>query len=133
MRELSCFVDESGSDNLRDRYYILALVLHDQAELLDDEIALYERSLRDKGLPDILLHAGPLMTGHEAYEGMELADRKRLLSSFRVFFRNVPVRYACVVLRMSEFQTVDDVEAATRRRLVDFLFDNLRSFRASTM
>lgn len=128
MKEISCFVDESGSDNLRDRYYLVALVLHDQSDLLANEIGRYEQSLRDKGLSDIPLHAGPLMTGHEDYEGMGIADRKRLLSSFRVFFRNIPVRYTCVGLRLSEYSDTAQVEAAMRRAISDFLFDHLAYF-----
>lgn len=92
-------VDESGSDNLRDKHYLLALVLHEQSDSITHEIERYEQSLRDKGLPDIPLHLGPLLTGHEGYEGMPLAGRRRLLSSFRVLFRNLPVRHTCIALR----------------------------------
>lgn len=128
MEEVSCFVDESGSDNLRDRYYLVALVLHDQSDPIAHEIERYEASLRDRGLPDIPLHAGPLMTGHEGYEGMATADRKRMLSSFRVFFRNLPIRYACIGLKLSEYDDVERVEAAMRRGIADFLFDHLEYF-----
>lgn len=128
MKEISCFVDESGSDNLRDRYYLVALVLHDQSEPFALELGRYEQSLRDKGLPDIPLHAGPLMTGHEDYEGMGIADRKRLLSSFRVFFRNLPVRYTCISLRLSEYNGKEQVEASMRRGISNFLFDHLEYF-----
>ena len=81
LRGPSRSVDESGSDNLRDKYYLLALVLHEQSDSITHEIERYEQSLRDKGLPDIPLHSGSLLTGHGGYEGMPLADRKRLLSS----------------------------------------------------
>ena len=128
MKEVSCFVDESGSDNLRDRYYLVALVLHDQSDPIAHEIERYEASLRDRGLPDIPLHAGPLMTGHEDYEGMTIADRKRMLSSFRVFFRNIPIRYTCIGLRLSEYADAERVEAAMRRGISDFLFDHLEYF-----
>lgn len=128
MEEVSCFVDESGSDNLRDRYYLVALLLHDQSDSIAHEIERYEASLRDRGLPDIPLHAGPLMTGHEGYEGMTIADRKRMLSSFRVFFRNLPIRYACISLKLSEYDGVGSVEAAMRRGIADFLFDHLGYF-----
>lgn len=30
LREASVFLDESGSDVMRDRYYLLTLVVHDQ-------------------------------------------------------------------------------------------------------
>ena len=53
MRELSLFVDESGSDGLSDRHYLLTVVMHDQSENIADSIAAYEGALRAKGLPDI--------------------------------------------------------------------------------
>ena len=46
---MSCFVDESGSDNLRDRYYLVALVLHDQSDPVTHEVERYKASLRDRG------------------------------------------------------------------------------------
>ena len=121
-------VGESGSDNLRDEHYLLVFVLHEQSDPISYEIERYEQSLRDKSLPDIPLHSGPLLTGHEGYEDMPLAGRRRLLSSFRVLFRNLPVRHACVALRLSEYGNIGHVEAAMRRSIANFLFDNLGYF-----
>lgn len=128
MSELSLFLDESGSDNLRDTYYILALVVHEQSDELAENIGRYQESLREKGLPDIPFHATPLLNGHDAYENMDIATRKKLFSAFRVFFRHLPLRYGLVVLRTREYATLDDVAAAMRRKIVDFLFDNLAYF-----
>ena len=108
-------VDESGSDNLRDKYYLLALVLYEQSDPITHESERYEQSLRDKSLPDIPLHSSPLLTGHEGYEDMPLVDRKRLLLSFRILFRNLPVCHVCAVLRLSEYGNMGHVEAAIRR------------------
>ena len=36
MRELSIFVDESGSDGLSDRNYLLTVVIHDQSDSIAD-------------------------------------------------------------------------------------------------
>ena len=128
MRGPSRPAGESGSDNLRDEHYLLALVLHEQSDSITHEIERYEQSLRDKGLPGIPLHSGPLLTGHGGYEGMPLADRKRLLSSFRVLFRNLPVCHACVALRLLEYGNMGHVEAAMRCGIANFLFDNLDYF-----
>lgn len=128
LRELSLFIDESGSDNLRDRYYLLTLVLHEQDEDVSESIRLYERSLAEKGLPDIPFHASPLLNGHDGYENMDPADRKRLLSSFRVFFRHMPLRYTCITLKTKEHGDLDGVTAAMRKRLIDSLFDKLTYF-----
>ena len=131
MRELSVFIDESGSDGLRDKYYLVTLVLHEQDDDISEGIKLYEQSLVEKGLPNVPFHASPLLNGHDDYEGMELADRKRLLSVFRVFFRHMPVRYTCIALKTKEYPATDEVSNTMRRCLVDFLFDELPISRAS--
>ena len=53
MRELSIFVDESGSDGLSDRYHLLTVVMHDQSDSIANSIEAYEDALRAKGLPGI--------------------------------------------------------------------------------
>ena len=128
MRELSVFIDESGSDGLRDKYYLVTLVLHEQDDDISEGIKLYEQSLVEKGLPDVPFHASPLLNGHGDYEGMELADRKRLLSAFRVLFRHMPVHYTCIALKTKEYPATDEVSNTMRRRLVEFLFDELPYF-----
>lgn len=70
----------------------------------------------------------PLLNGHDDYENMDPADRKRLLSSFRVFFRHMPVRYTRITLKTKEHGDLEGVTAAMRKRLVDFLFDELAYF-----
>ena len=128
MREASIFLDESGSDGMGDRYYLLTLVVHDQADDIRRDISLYEQSLRDKGLPDIPFHASPLLNGHGRYEGLDLALRKKLLSSFRVFFRHTQVRYHCVTLRTNEFSSVDAIGTAMRKRIINLVFAHLEYF-----
>ena len=128
MRELSVFIDESGSDGLKDKYYLVTLVLHEQRDDVSEGIRLYEQSLSEKGLPDIPFHASPLLNGHDDYAGMELAERKRLLSAFRVFFRHMPITYTCIALKTKEHPATDEISNTMRRRLVDFLFDELPYF-----
>ena len=112
MRELSIFVDESGSDGLSDHHYLLTVVMHDQSENIADSIAAYEGALRAKGLPD-------------QYSGLDLRARKMLLGSFRVFFRHMPVRYHTFAYATKEFASLEKLAGTMRRDLVNFLFDNL--------
>ena len=95
---------------------------------MQSNIALYEQSLQVRGLPDIPFHASPLLYGHEGYKHLDLATRKRLLSSFRVFFRHAPIRYFCIKLKTGEFESVDALAAAMRKRIVDFIFEHLGYF-----
>lgn len=51
MRELSIFVDESGSDGLSDRYYLLTVVMHDQSDSIADSIAACDDLNWDNAAP----------------------------------------------------------------------------------
>lgn len=130
MRELSIFVDESGSDGLSDRYYLLTVVMHDQSDSIADLIEAYESALRAKGLPDIPFHASPLMNGKDLYSGFDLRTRKMMLGSFRVFFRHMPVRYHTFAYATRQFASLDKLTGAMRRDIVNFLFDNLAELQA---
>ena len=125
MRELSIFVDESGADGLDSNYYLLTLVFHEQSIPLPDSIAKYERSLSDRGLPDVPFHASPLINGHDDYSSMSVDDRQRLLAAFRVLFRYLPIRYKAFSYRKREFSSASRLSERMRRDVVNFLFDNL--------
>ena len=116
MRELSIFVDESGSDGLSDRHYLLTVVMHDQADSIADSIKAYEDALRAKGLPDIPFHASPLMNGKDQYSGLDLRTRKMLLGSFRVFFRHMPVRYHTFAYATKQFASLEKLALPCRFR-----------------
>lgn len=133
MRELSIFVDESGSDGLSDRHYLLTVVMHNQSENIANSIAAYEGALRAKGLPDIPFHASPLMNGKDQYSGLDLRARKMMLGSFRVFFRHMPVKYHTFAYATKQFASLDKLAGAMRRDIVNFLFDNLAELQSYDM
>ena len=116
LREFSIFVDESGSDGLSDRHYLLTVVMHDQSENIANSIAAYEGALRAKGLPDIPFHASPLMNGKDQYSGLDLRTRKMLLGSFRVFFRHMPVRYHTFAYATKQFASLEKLALPCRFR-----------------
>ena len=128
MRELSVFVDESGDQNGQSKYYAVTLVLHDQDDEVSENIGLYEKVLRDRGLPDIPFHASPLINGHDAYGHLEVHTRKSLLTTFLMFFKSLPVKYRTFLYRRSEIGDARALEARLRRDIVNLLFDNLDYF-----
>lgn len=123
--DLSIFVDESGSDDLKTPYYLIALVFHDQRLDISDSIEKYEQALRDQELPDIPFHAEPLMNGHDNYRNMTLETRSRLFTGFRVFFRHLPIRYKVFSFKSAHFDDAVAVSIAMRKNLTAFLFDNI--------
>lgn len=129
-RELSIFVDESGSDDLRTPHYLIAFVFHNQRIDIASSIVKYEQALRDQGLPNIPFHAEPLMNGHDGYQNMTLESRSRLFTAFRVFFRHLPIRYKVLFFRSKRFTDSAAVSNAMRKELTAFLFNNIELLQA---
>ena len=62
-RTLSVFVDESGilaKDDPTSRFYIVALVLHEQERAIAAEVERLDRELEAVGIANLCFHAGPL-------------------------------------------------------------------------
>lgn len=125
MLEVSVFADESGECGSESKYYILTLVFHDQSEAIDKPLRLYQQSLSAKGLPDIPLHASPLMNGHDEYKDMEIQTRKQLLSSFFVMLQHLPIKYAAFTYTKSQFKNMDTLMVRMRRDVVNMIFENI--------
>ena len=112
MGDLSCFVDESGTQEGKTDYYVVTFVLHDQADDILGCISGYEQSLRIKGIPDIPFHATPLLRAHDAYEHMSIEERKGLLVAFSLLVKRLPIRYRSFVYRSSEFDNERKLQGA---------------------
>ena len=129
MSELSIFVDESGDLGEMSRYYLVAFIVHDQADDVERTVSLYERALHDKNLDDLPFHFGPLLTGHEHYESMEIDARKQYLAAFRIFAEQSPYLYHPFIYRKKAFgNDTDRLLRALKMDLANFLADNLAFF-----
>ena len=89
MKEVSVFVDESGDLGTESRRYLVCLVFHDQAESIEEQVHRYNNALPQSGLNPCVFHFGPLLNGHEAYEGLDISTRKRYLSKFMVVANDI--------------------------------------------
>ena len=121
-RDLSIFVDESGDRGGKARYYLLTLVIHDQADSISDKVARYEESLLRSDLPNIPFHSEPLLNGHGPYRGMSLEQRKKMLYSFNVLVQRLPIKYATFAYRRSEFDDLARLTARMKRDIVKKAF-----------
>lgn len=128
--ELSVFVDESGDRGGNARYYLVTLVLHNQADDISEKISRYEESLVKANLPNIPFHSEPLLNGHGPYEGISIAARKKMLYSFNVLAQRLPISYATFVYRRSEFEDPDKLSARMKRDISGLLFERLEFFQS---
>lgn len=130
MKELSVFVDESGTQEGKAVFYVVTYVLHDQADDITGAIATYERSLAERGLPNIPFHATPLLRAHDAYAHLDMATRKRCFSAFNVLVQRLPIRYRSFVYRSSEYETPERLQSLIKRDLAALIVDSLEFFQA---
>lgn len=131
MSELSIMVDESGEWGKLSKYYLITLVFHDQSKPIGTHIERYEQHLMDATLPNIPFHAGPLFNGHDDYENISLADRKRLFIAFFTLARNLPFTYVTFAHDKNEFGgDKRRFEAQLRRDLANYMLTHLDQFQS---
>lgn len=106
------------------------MVFHDQSEDIADVLEHRRRGLLSNGLEDVPFHAGPLMNGHDQFEGMSLERRKAYFSLFFMDLQHLPVKYHTFLYKRSEFADKDVLSSRMRRDVTTFLFDNLEFFQS---
>lgn len=130
MSEVSIFVDESGGQGGNSKYYVLTMLFHDQADDIAPIIDCHRKGLAERGLLDLPFHAGPLMNGHDQYEGMPLERRKAYFSLFFIDLQHLPITYQTFFYKRNEFADKEALSNRMRRDITTFLFDNLSFFQS---
>ena len=128
MRELSIFADESGDKTDHSRYFLLTLVVHDQADSIAEKIVYYERALTEADLPNIPFHSEPLLNGRADYENLLPEQRKRLIVAFNVLVQRLLIRYKAFVYRRREFDSPEKLSERMKRDVEGMLKDDLEYF-----
>ena len=123
-KELSIFVDESGNFQYPDkdsRFYIIALVLHDQSKRIDESVRELERLEAEIGLEEHCFHAGPLIRREKAYAVMSRKWRGRIFSRMLAFSHRVDFKYHCLSVDKSFVGSIAQITAELQSGLEDFL------------
>lgn len=130
MRELSIFVDESGDKSRQTRYFLLTVVLHNQADRIAEKILAYEHSLVMADLPNIPFHSEPLLNGHEEYEFLDIKERKKLLYSFNVLVQRLPIQYKTFAYKHKEYKDTRSLVNHVAHDLAELFTENLAFFQS---
>lgn len=129
MEELSIFADESGDAGETSQFYLITLVFHEQHRHIEDIVAPHSLALKEKRLPDMPMHLGPLLQGHDEYEYLDVGTRKGLLYSFTVLAQHLPFTYITFAYKKAEFGNEStNLLSRMKRDLVLALFDGLEYF-----
>lgn len=102
VKEISVFVDESGSfesDESSSRYYLICILLHDQATDISGEVARLEDSLSQTEFGSgHCIHVGPLIRREACYANVLREDRQTIFRSMMAFVRRTEVSYRCFLV-----------------------------------
>lgn len=131
---LSCFIDEAGDFGYYDHhspYYIVSVVLHEQADSIQSQIDGLERYLKVLGFSDHAIHSGPLIRREADYEDMLMEDRHKLFNLLFQFARKLPISFFTAKVKKSECKDTDELETKLTRAISDEIQrqdDYFRSF-----
>lgn len=131
MTELSVFVDESGDFGEYEKhapYYIITLVMHNQANDIEEELDHLEADLAALGYPNHCVHTGPIIRGEQEYRYVDISVRQKIMNRMMTFTRKVNVRYkSCYIEKR---KTDDSLEAVAllSKQIARFIRDNLEFF-----
>ena len=129
-KRLNLHIDESGNQDLCEGRYLVAVVLHEHGACIANAISRYESRLVEAGLPDIPFHGKDLLHGHSCYDNVSLGDRRRLLTQFSRFVRELPISYFTLRYDSTTVHNKNELKARIRRDLASYIFEKLSYFQS---
>ena len=107
MKTLSIFIDESGDFGKYDYhspYYLLTLVLHDQNNLISNELYSLNNKLCNY-YPEqskTVVHTGPIIRGEEIFRLINFEDRRHIFNALFAFSISVNIKYFTISVNKKE-------------------------------
>lgn len=134
MSELSIFIDESGDFGGYEHhapYYLITLVLHDQAHDISRQIECLRQKVADQGFArDHAVHTGPLIRREGEYRAMEMPARRKLFRYLFDFARIADIRYKTFLFEKRQFADHDALVKRMVREMTIFLNGSLEHFQS---
>ena len=127
---LNLHIDETGNQDLSEGLYLVAVVLHNHSVDITHAISAYESRLFEAGLANVPFHGKDLLHGNENYQTVSPGDRKRLLTQFARFVRELPVTYFTLRYDASDTHGRGELEARIRRDLAAIVYEHLAFFQS---
>lgn len=134
-KTLSIFVDESGDiGSLASHapYYIVTLVLHDQANDISEAVADLAKSMVQDGFAgNEVIHTAPLIRREQAYRPLDLRTRRRIFSHLEHFMRRCPIRTKTFLVDKRTHGSGDSLVERLAREMGQYVIGNLGYFQSS--
>ena len=131
MRNLSIFVDESGTFGPykhHSPFYIVTLVFHDQSVDISSNLNRLRDAMKQRGLPDYTVHAGPLIRRDDEYRDFIGEERKVIFDYLFNFVRTVDIKYHPIHVEKKHLDDEVDLVFRITKQLSAFLNEHLKEF-----
>ncbi len=132
MTSLSIFVDESGDFGAYNHitpYYIITMILHDQAMDISEQVQNLNFKVRSLGYDEkSAIHTAPLIRREQTYANESPNKRRALFASLFFFTMRCPIRYRTFVFEKRLFEDAFSLEGRMAKELSSFIRDNLTFF-----
>lgn len=133
-KEISVFVDESGSFDYRDiasRYYLICLVFHDQESSISDAVIRFEAELENLGLSSShCIHAGPLIRREQEYRNLTRDERRQIFAKMLAFTRKADITYHCFPIDKRFLTSTESMHDAILQQMLRFLINHAEMLNA---
>jgi hypothetical protein len=133
MKEICCYVDESGSYGRFTRhspYYLVTFVLHDPANSLSEKMRRLDDAMQPFGLLNHAIHTAPLIRREGDYINLPTVTRKQIFNRLFYFARSAAFTYQTIIVDKRQLQTQEQLNDWLTKRLKLFLSAHLESFLA---
>lgn len=131
MNDLSIFVDESGDFGPYEHHaplYIVTMVFHEQRHNETAHIQRFDQSLAEIGLPNHVVHAGPLIRREETYAYLSVDERMQIFRRTFNFMRKADITYKSLLAEKQHITDSLQLVSALSKQLAQFLTANLEYF-----
>lgn len=134
MSDLGLFIDESGDVGSNSEFYLITMILHDQASSIEqqEQKLCYELDLLDVH-PEEAVHSGPIVRKEDEWKDVDLEKRRKVFFKMFSFVRLCPVSYKTFSVRKRECADRFALRGRLANELGSFLRDTTSpSSRASS-
>jgi len=131
VKTLSVFIDESGDFGAYEphsSHYIVSLVFHDQSIDISPNLAEMQNRIRQQGVPDYTVHAGPLIRREEEYKNLSVIERKSIFDKLYHFIRILDITYHSIIIEKKHLVGETDLTARISKQLSAFLREHMTMF-----
>lgn len=128
---LSVFIDESGDFGPYDYhspYYIVSMILHEQCNLIDENIVALESHISNLGYQPHAVHVGPLIRRESIYINELMENRKKVFSALFNFARKLPFNYINAKIKKSECNDVVELTSKLSKSISKVLKEHSEYF-----